>query len=233
MRGERLLRSSREIARLLAAVREHGDPVVTELEDGELLFVAHILRVDARDGRVVTTWSPSKPANRLLLGQTRVRFHCNHSGARLEFAASRPEESEFDGRPALRFGLPRALLVLHRRAARRIAVPPHVQLRCEFQGPSGPLSAEVTDISTDGIGTIVHDGRTRLRAGTVVKCATIVHPQRGPITVGLKVRHSTRLRRPDGRVVRRVGCSFVGQAKDLEALIGLFVIDLEEQGNLA
>ena len=225
---ERLLRSRTEIIRLLSAVNEAGDPIVTELDDGELLFVSHILHLDPDNDSVTATWSPSKPANRLALEQKKLKFTSNHGGARLEFVGARPSEVEHDGRPALRFDLPKALLVLQRRSARRFTVPPRAKLRCTIAFPSGPVSAEVTDISLDGIGTLIHEPRVRLKPGTILKEVTIKHPDLGTISAGLEVRHSSRLRRRDGSLARRVGCRFVARPKDIDALVGLFVIDLED-----
>jgi len=122
---ERLLRSRTEIIRLLSAVSEAGDPIVTEIDDGELLFVSHILCLDSDNDVFTTTWSPSKPANRLVLEQTQLKFHCNHGGARLEFIGTHPGEVEHDGRPALGLKLPKALLVLQPLPAEEVARTGH------------------------------------------------------------------------------------------------------------
>lgn len=218
-----MVRSAQEIAGLLESMIAQRDPVTASVAGGEVLFVSRLVRVEP--GAIVLACADEKRANSALLAETVVSFACNHKGVHYRFAAGEPREAEHEGLPAIRLVRPTALIALQRRLHARTPVPPSVQLRCDIR--VGPLSfrAQVVDISTAGIGSLIYEVGVRLEPGMRLERATIHHPEREPVVVDMEVRHVTRVLLPSGGVGQRAGCRIVAAAADLEALVRLFVTE--------
>lgn len=223
-----MVRSQREIAGALAELCRSGAPVTAMLQSGEQLFLSRLLRVEREAGYFVLACSATaKRANTVLVAEEMLRFAANHAGVHYEFEAGHPAETEEGGEAAFRLDFPQGLALLQRRSRQRIVVPPGIELRCVAN--LGPLSfdARVVDISTQGLGSIVYDPGVHLEPGMRLPGATIVHPRRPPVIADLLVRHVRRQALPDGSYVLRAGCSFVGSPAEVEALIALFVTQVQ------
>lgn len=225
--GRLLVRSGIEIGHTLEAMRADGDRVTAQLDQGELMFLSHLLHVDADAGWFALACSESKEANLALLASVSTSMACNHRGAHYEFVAREPRVTEHSGVAAIRFALPVALLTMQRRARQRSPLPPSVPLRCEIPWGTLVLDAQVVDVSLGGVGTLVYDPGVQIEPGARLKRVRIIHPERRPVLVELEVRYSVRITLRDGRPAIRSGCRFVGARKDLEDLIRLFVTDLD------
>lgn len=225
------MRSGIEIGRILEAMRAAGDSVTASLQADEILFMSRFLRVDPEAGIIIIGWSDSKQANTALLARRSITFHCNHQGTRYDFVATDPTEVGHQGETAIQLSFPGALLALQRRARLRVLAQPRVPLRCEVR--LGPVSfdAQVVDISLDGLGVIVYDPQIRLEPGARLEKVRIIHPNRAPVTVDLEIRHVTTIVVPrTGGFAHRAGCRFLGDPKDLEDMIRLFVTELGAPG---
>jgi len=225
--GRLLVRSATEIASVLESMRDDGDLVTASIESGEVLFLSRLLGVEPQQGTIVLACSDQKHANSALLAERLVTLRCNHRGAHYEFAAGAPHETQYAGALAIQLTFPVALLALQRRAQPRTAVPPRVPLRCEVRFGALSFDASVVDISLGGIGSLVYDAAIRIDPGTRIERARILHPQREPVVADLEVRYVARVQLPDGRPANRAGCRVFASAADIEALIRLFVTELE------
>lgn len=222
-----LVRSGIEIANALRAICAAGETLSASLPPDDILFLSQLLHVDPEAGSIMVAWSAAKEANAAILAARRVAFGCSHDGAHHEFLALDPRESGHGGRPGVQFAFPVALLVLHRRASRRYAVPPHVPLTCEIS--VGPLSfeARVVDISLNGIGAITYDAGIHLEPGMLLRRARIVQPRERAVIVDLELRHISSIVLPDGRTAHRAGCRLIGDADETARLIRNFVTELK------
>ena len=211
----------------LRAICAAAETLSASLPPDDTLFLSRLLHVDPEAGSIVVAWSTTKEANLAILATRRVTFSCNHEGAQYEFLATEPNESDHGGQPGIRFAFPGALLVLHRRAHKRYAVPPQVPLSCEIS--LGPIAfdAKVVDISLKGIGAIVYDAGIQLEPGMLLRRTRIIQPRGRPVVVDLEVRHISRITLPEGRAAHRAGCRFIGAASEIEGLIRFFVTDLD------
>ena len=191
------------------------------------MFLSRLLHVDPEAGSMVIAWSTSKDANLAILATQRVAFRCNHEGAHYEFLATEAHETDHGGQPGIQFAFPDALLVMHRRAHKRYALPPQVPLTCEIS--LGPIAfdAQVVDISLSGIGAITYDASIRLEPGMMLRRTRIIQPRGHPVVVDLEVRHISRIILPDGRAAHRAGCRFSGATREIESLIRFFVTELD------
>ena len=211
----------------LRAICAAAETLSASLPPDDTLFLSRLLHVDPEAGSIVVAWSTTKEANLAILATRRVTFSCNHEGAQYEFLATEPNESDHGGQPGIQFAFPGALLVLHRRAHKRYAVPPQVPLSCEIS--LGPIAfdAKVVDISLKGIGAIVYDAGIQLEPGMLLRRTRIIQPRGRPVVVDLEVRHISRITLPEGRAAHRAGCRFIGTAGEIESLIRFFVTDLD------
>jgi len=225
--GRLLVRSGIEIERILAEVRERGWLLAACPQAGELLFLSRLLHTDPEANAIMVACSEFKHNNEALLACRSVTFRCNHGGTLLEFVASNPDAVTYEGGSAFRLSYPAAVLLLQRRALPRYVVPPEVPLRCEIDW--GPISfdAQVVDLSRDGLGAIVFDLYIRIDPGTVFSRARVICPHRKPVVIDMEVRHVTKVLLPDGKPANRAGCRFVGERRDLDDLIRLFITELE------
>lgn len=221
------MRSRIEISNALRAICTAGETLSASLPPDDVLFLSRLLHVDPEAGSIVLAWSTTKNANLAMLAARRVTFGCSHEGAHYEFLAFEPHESDHGGQAGIRFAFPEALLVLHRRAHKRYAVPPHVLLTCEIS--IGPVSfdARIVDISLEGIGAITYDAGIHLEAGMLLRRVRIVQPREVPVIVDLELRHISSIVLPEGRAAHRAGCRLIGNAGEIESLIRNFVTALK------
>jgi c-di-GMP-binding flagellar brake protein YcgR len=223
--GSILYRSRIEIGRILQALTNEGIAVFANIGDSEeeQLFVSHVLSVKPDEDYFVLAYGAEKSINSALFRQAAIKLKANYQGARIAFVAYRPSDSMFDGRPAIRFVFPRALLHYHREH-KRIGIPREVALRC-LVGEAGIIQFElrVVDISHDGMGCVLYKGGSTLKKGTVLRNCRITQTNGKTIVADLIVRHSTPVKLRDGTMAYRTGVRFVQTPAEIKPLIDQFV----------
>lgn len=214
----------------LRAICAAGETLSASLPPDDTLFLSRLLHVDPEAGSIVVAWSTSKAANLAILATRRVSFGCSHEGAHFEFLASEPREIDHCGQPGIQFAVPGSLLVLHRRAHPRYAVPPRVPLSCEISLGPMAFEAKIVDISTNGIGAIIYDAGICLESGMLLRHTRIARPRSRPVLVDLEVRHISRIVLPGGGGAHKAGCRIIGAAGEVESLIRFFITELDALG---
>jgi c-di-GMP-binding flagellar brake protein YcgR len=223
------VRSGSEISAALRAICAAAETLSASLPPDDSMFLSRLLHVDPEAGSIVVAWSTAKDANLAILAAERVAFACSHEGAHYEFLAAEPQETDHGGEPGIRFAFPESLLVLHRRAYRRYAVPPQVPLSCEISLGAIAFDAKIVDISLNGIGAIIYDAGIRLEPGMLLRRTRIIQPGGRPVVVDLEVRYISRIVLPDGRAAHRAGCRFIGTVGEIESLIRFFITELHRR----
>lgn len=222
-----LYRSRIEIYRILQALEGERSSLSAEIGDGRI-FVSHVLSVDPAASHFVIAYCANKSLNNALFGLPVLEFTANHRGAQLVFQVSNPSDTQFDGRPAIQFAFPQSLILHHRREQPRIPVPKDISLRCVAdEGNAISFEARITDISLDGMGGMLYDSGIMLTAGTVLKCCRIITPRGEAIVADLEVRYTATITLPDGTLAHRAGVRFMQRPEQIEALINMFVRDLD------
>ena len=85
----------------------------------------------------------------------------------IEFVATVPSETVFDGAPAVRFAVPQSLVRSQRREHPRFNVPSDASLRCIADSAGvAPFEARIVDVSQGGLGDMIYDPGVRLASGT-------------------------------------------------------------------
>lgn len=224
-----LFRSRIEIAGVLERLARYGAVLVAEVGDGDQLFLTRVLRVDPGEEFFIAAYSLEKEANIALLEKRSVRFQASEGSWRMQFIATRPSETEFEGAAAVRFALPKALIQSHHREHPRFGVPLDVSLRCIADAAGvAPFEARIVDVSRGGLGSIVYDPAVKLPPGTVLRGCKIVLPSAEAIVADLEVRYSVSIMQSDGILALRSGVKFLGEPKGFGALLRRFVLEIGE-----
>jgi c-di-GMP-binding flagellar brake protein YcgR len=198
-------------------------------QDDELLFVSHIHSVHADLNFFGLSYGFHKSTNGAIFRHAALRFKANYRGGRISFVAQRPLDGTIGGQPVVKFAFPRALLHYYRDYARNV-VPDHTPLNGLVPIPGGaPLEMQVTDISLDGLGCILHTRAQRLAEGTFLNGCRIALPDGKAVCVDFIVRHSTLVTLEGGVPACRTGVRFVQTPDEIRPLIDQFVLILDAQ----
>jgi len=226
-----LYRSRIEIARILESIAREGDTLSSEI-GADKFFMTQLVRVDETADQLDFAFGPDKATNRLVLKQRLLEFEVNHQGAHITFEVSGPREAMCSGEPAIRYAIPRALVQTQRREHPRIPVPADVSVRCIADAAGVmPFEVRINDISLNGMGGMLYERGISLAAGMILKGCRIMVPGHEPIVVDLEVRNSTPVTMLDGRLAARAGVRFVKRPRGIEALIDMFVHDLDRDAS--
>ena len=224
-----LYRSRIEICRILQILTRESCPIFSEVGE-EQLFVTRILQVNENDRYLVVEYGAEKSINSALFDQPSLKFRASYLGAHLICKVAYPLEILVDGKSAIRFGLPRSLILSQRREHTRVVIPPNISLSYTAKDVNGKLfDAKIFDISMDGIGSMICDDNITLQTGTVLKGSRITYPGGIPITVDLIVRNTKVATLSDGTFCTRTGVRFMQRPEEIQALINLFVYDLDNK----
>ena len=222
--GSLLVRSGIEIERLLQAIAQDRDTLSATVE--KVMFLSHVMSLDAEDHSVLLEYSNHKPANSALLGQQSVRFSCNHRGAHFAFACKKPRHAMHSGQPAIRMSAPPIVLGAQPGHGVKTPLPRPTEVRCDLRMGLQMFAARLVDVGLDGKAYIEGDPAIPVCDNTMLKGARL-RPENGEaMMVDLDVKNVVQSTLPDGRRGTRIGCRLVVDRTKLEEIIRLFVVDL-------
>jgi c-di-GMP-binding flagellar brake protein YcgR len=166
-----MLRTPEEIARVLNSLVMRGEPIVSALSGGKLLFRSRLRFVDPGKAYVIVELSPDEAANRALLLRPRATFHAEPGGWRVEFAAANPRPTgAHEGAAGIRLRFPEIVAGHRRRENERAAIPPQHELRCIVdEAGVMPFDGTMANVSKGGIGLLQYDPEISIEPGTVLK----------------------------------------------------------------
>ncbi len=222
-----MLRTPEEITRVLNSLVMRGEPIISDLGGGKLLFRSRLRFIDPARVYIIIELSADEAANKALLARPRATFHAEPGGWRVEFAAGDPQPtSAHEGAPGIRLRFPELVAGHRRRENERAEAPPQKELRCVVdEGGVMPFDGTMANVSKGGIGFLQYDPAISLEPGTVLKGCRIESPSGESIVVDMEVRYSQLETLADGRQVQSSGCRFVNLSPEdiarVEALFGL------------
>ncbi len=224
-----LFRSRIEICRVLQMLALEQCRISAEIGGSKRLFVSHILRVDLTTGHLVMAYGPQKETNSMVLESPSVEFTASdRRDTQYLFAASSPEETQLDGKPAIQFDLPQMLILHSRREHPRLPVPADISLRCIADSTGFiPFESRVTDVSHDGLGCLIYEPSIVLEPGAVLKNCRIIAPSGRAFVVDMELRHISTVALPDGSPAHRAGFRFAKDSQGGSGLIDYFIQDLD------
>lgn len=220
-----MLRTPEEIARVLNSLVMRGEPVVSDLGAGKLLFRSRLRYIDPARAYIIIERSADEAANRALLARPRATFHAEPGGWRVEFAAADPKPtSAHEGAAGIKLRFPEIVAGHRRREDERAELPPQQEFRCVVdEGGVMSFDGAMTNVSKGGIGFLQYDPTISLEPGTVLKGCRIDGPGGDSIVLDMEVRYSQMLTLADGKQVQSSGCRFLNvSAQDTERIEKLF-----------
>ena len=222
-----MLRTPEEITRVLNSLVMRGEPIISDLGGGKLLFRSRLRFVDPARAYIIIELGPDEAANKALLARPRATFHAEPGGWRVEFAAADPKPtSAHEGAAGIKLRFPEIVAGHRRRENERAEVPPQQALRCVVdEAGVMPFDGSMANVSKGGIGFLQYDPEISLEPGTVLKGCRIEGPGGDSIVVDMEVRYSTLITLADGRQVQSSGCRFMDLSPEetarIEELFGL------------
>ncbi len=220
-----MLRTPEEITRVLNSLVMRGEPIVSDLGGGKLLFRSRLRFIDPARGDIIIELSADEAANKALLARARATFHAEPGGWRVEFAAGDPQPtSAHEGAPGIRLRFPELVAGHRRRENERAEALPQKELRCVVdEAGVMPFDGTMANVSKGGIGFLQYDPAISLEPGTVLKGCRIESPSGESIVVDMEVRYSQLETLADGRQVQSSGCRFVNLSpEDIARVEALF-----------
>lgn len=218
--SDHLLRSTREIKRVLDALVARRELVTAVLPGSSDLFTAQIIGADERWGFIIVSMAADESTNNALLARANVTFVSRPREWHIEFVAAGPSEVVHNGISAIRLRYPDVLAVLQRRQHYRHEVTSAALLRCVADaGGIMPFDAKIREISFGGISALFYSADITLEPGTVLVGSRIELPGFDPVTVDLEVRYSEVVTLPDGSRGHSSGFRFINPPDDLNRLI--------------
>lgn len=224
-----LFRSRLEISRMLQTLAQAHCAISADINSHP--FASRLLAADENGGRFVIAYSGHKAINALLMKSPTVKFTVtDQQGLHYSFEAANPEETVIEGEHAIQFSFPKALAMHNRREYPRFTVPAEVSLRCVAdEAGFMPFESHINDISHEGLGCLIYDPDINLEAGTILSGCRIVLPNGDAVVTDLEVRHTNRLRLPDGSFANSAGFRLAKPSDDLAKVIRQFIRDLDKQ----
>jgi c-di-GMP-binding flagellar brake protein YcgR len=222
-----MLRKPEEINRVLNSLVMRGEPLISDLGGGKLLFRSRLRFVDPARAYIIVELSADEAANRAVLTRSRANFHSEPGGWRVEFSAADPKPTTaHEGAPGIRLRYPQVIVGHRRREDERTAIAPHQQLRCVVdEAGVMPFDGTMTNVSKGGIGFLQYDPMISLEPGTVLKGCRLDSPSGASIVVDMEVRYSQLVTLGDGTKVTSSGCRFInlapGDTARIEHMFGL------------
>lgn len=216
-----LYRSQIEICRLLEELAKHRGSLFMEFDSRTV--ESHMLLVDPGNACFVCAYGVNKKLNSRLFKAPVVKVTAHLQDADLVFEVAKPDETWFEGQPAMSFSLPISLIRYHGRAQPRISVSGEASMRCiaDTEGIL-PFEAHIIDISQDGLGALVFDREVKLEPGAVLKRCRIIIPGGRAVVADLGVRYMTAVTLPDGSLAFRAGFRFIQRPDEIPDLITFF-----------
>lgn len=216
-----MLRLPEEIARVLNSLVMRGEPVVSDVGGGKLLFRARLRYVDPARAYIIIELSADDAANKAMLARPRATFHAEPGGWRVEFAAADPRPTfPNEGAPGIRLHFPEIVAGHRRRADERAEATPQQALRCVIdEAGVMPFDGVMANVSRGGIGFLQYDPTISLEPGTVLKGCRIESTSGESIVVDMEVRYSQLMELGDGSQVQSSGCRFLNLSAEATARI--------------
>ncbi|MEB0136415.1 flagellar brake protein [Actimicrobium sp. CCC2.4] len=227
--------SRREITALMRALCDQRQLIRLLVEDSGDAAVTSVLHIDEVNGNVILDVPADTSVTRRLLDSENISFETVLERIRILFFATRIEECEYGGLPALRIALPASMIRLQRREFYRVATPLSTPLRCTIQIVDGetvqPVTLSLLNVSGGGITIIDDQHQLDHTVGRIYQGCQIYLPGSTVVVTSLEIRNSVDVRLENGKHTRRLGCLFHDLPKAMLAVIQRYITRLEREQN--
>ena len=224
--------SRREIITLLRSIKKANQLVRMTFHDGSESIVTSILDVDEAQSWVIVDCAQSKSQNQRALDSNNISFETLLDRIRILFFTTRLDTCLFEEQPAFRFALPASLIRLQRREFYRVRTPRSpILVNMETEDGMIEVKTYLQDLSAGGVGLLDDHMRLDNTIGRVYENCSITLADKNVVVASLQVRNSQDIPLASGRVVRRLGCQFVGLPKKSLMALQRFITKIERETN--
>lgn len=221
--------ASKEIEFVLRNIADKGSHVALYFGKTNEFMFSTLLHVD--DKGVWLEQSTDQPANQKMLQSDDFTFVGSHHKVKIQFTASTPSASEYNGRAAFFLPLPEKLLRLQRREYFRLTTPAVHPLKCVIPSvghKASPLrEVTIMDISGGGVALTCEENETELVPGETYTSCSITLPEFGTIVGTIVVRNLALLTDGEGHNYKRAGCELQNLDNPSLALLQRYVMHLQ------
>lgn len=218
-----LVRSRREVMRLLTAFIEQDVPLSVRYLNADITITTSLIFIDEESNTLLLMCPPEweliiKAADSIMVG-------CVFEGAKIEFQGGSCAKVDLDGTPVVGMPIPEFLWRFQRRRDPRQSVSGlKIMLNMGFL----EAEAEIVDLSLGGVGLINCGRELKFAQGEMLRGCAITLPGVGRIPVNLVVQHRREVYGADGLPVTRMGCQFVGLRESARQMIAHYLRALSD-----
>lgn len=202
--------SAREIEFVLQSIAKGTSRIALYYSDADDFILTMLLDVDASG--LWLEQSQKADVNQRILESKKLIFVSSHNQVKVQFIASLPRATTFQGRPAFFLALPKSIHRLQRREYFRLATPVSDPLLCVIPNEQAEEhhKREVTimDISGGGVGLTCAEQEAVLVPGQTYHDCLIDLRDIGDFYATIEVKNLVLLSTESGETVRRAGCEF-------------------------
>lgn len=226
-----LLHSKSEILFVLRSLLESVSQITIFFNEGKDMLLTTLVGLD--DNGVILDLGASSETNRKAQEAEKLFCVAVQQKVRIQFLLRGLTRIEYQGRPALRSGLPVDVLRLQRREFFRLTTPIARPLKCqipfgEADGTVQMMDMNVVDISGGGLALAIPEGVT-LETGAEFPNCKIDLLEVGTVTATLKVRNQFEITLRSGGRVKRAGCEFIKIPPAMLNLVQRYIIKVERE----
>lgn len=228
--------SRREIISLLNNLMQRNQALTLLINHGPDSIMTLILDIDEQNNTITIDAAKSNMMNELIVSSNQLHFEALFNNIRLTFVANQAKAAINQVQAALIVPIPESMVRLQRRNAFRVTTPITKPLRCVFRvtkpdGTYAAITANLSNISVGGVGLIDESLALDVTKGMIYKDCKLELSETTTISVNLEMRDSQQIKLPNGKIVNRFGCSFVGLPNQTEATIQRTITQLERNQN--
>jgi len=224
--------SRREILLLLRSIMSSNQLVRLVFNNGTEAIVTTILEIDDTNNRVIVDCAQNHQQNQRIVDSDNISFETMLDRIRILFFATHIDSCTYDGQPALHFSLPSSLIRLQRREFYRVRTPrTPVYIPVETEDGTMEVRTYLQDLSAGGIWLLDEQAKLDNTIGRVYEDCRIILADKTLIVTSLQVRNSQDNTLPSGKIVRRLGCQFMGMPNKTLLSLQRFITKIEREQN--
>ncbi len=224
--------SRREIIMLLRGIMETNQLLRMTYNDGSEAIVTSLLDVEDDRSWVIVDCAQSEKQNQQIVNCNNISFETTLDRIRIIFFTTRIDHCLHEGKPAFRFALPASLIRLQRREFYRIRTPrTPVHIPVETDEGVVEVKTYLHDLSAGGIGLLDEKLRVDNTIGRIYDNCRITLADKTVIIASLQIRNSMDNTNAGGKIVRRLGCQFIGLPNKTLMSLQRFITRIEREQN--
>ncbi|MDQ8030977.1 flagellar brake protein [Bordetella genomosp. 1] len=215
-----------EIAHLMLTIMQRAALVFVHVPGRPINSVTSVLAVDAQRGLLVLDAAQESAINERIAAGDKVSFETSLENIRVAFSGRNVRVSEYDGRPALVMPLPESVSRMQRRDSFRIEVP--VLKPATWSMAGRRLTLSLKDISSTGLALVDDEQALDTTPGGDFE-GVLSLPEIGAFAITLRVVHHHDHEASKGKMLRRIGCSYVNLEGPTRIRIQAYVNNLQRE----